>query len=1239
MESNNSVHIIIDGKTCLGAPGETILTVARRYGIDIPTLCYDPRLPPYGSCLVCAVEVKGMAKLPLACTALISEGMEVTTDNPKVFAARKNALELLLSNHYADCRGPCYDACPADVDVQGYLALANQGKYLEALALIRQTNPLPLVCGRVCVRYCEANCRRQDVDNKVAINFIKRYCTDLEYDNLDAPVVAAKNGRKVAVIGGGPAGLTAAYFLAKWGYTVKIFDTQPKLGGMVRYGIPDYRLPQDLLDKEINYLLAHGIEVQTNIRLGRDITLDGLKADGFDAIYLAMGCQAAKSMRVKGEDTPGVLGGVEFLDQVNKEGPMEMKGHVVVVGGGNTAIDAARTSLRCGASKVSILYRRTLAEMPADPEEIEDAIDEGIDIQYLVAPLEVLSQDGYLKSIRVQQMRLGEPDESGRRRPVPVEGGEQEIPCNYIIAAIGQDAVLDSLKGNAMGDVETTRWNTIVADEQTFATGIAGVFAGGDVHLGPKAAVDAIGAGRKAAKVMDVWLSKGELKPAYTEFLSKKKNLGDIPQSFLDTFEKSERAKSRKDPAESRAATFQEMDHGITGEQAACETSRCMVCGCQSVFTCDLKAYATTYAVNQQRFDGKASKYKVDDRHPYLRYDANKCIVCGRCVRTCSDLVGQSALGFVNRGFDMVVRPALDRPLHETTCISCGNCVESCPTGALEFKLPFPKPGPFATVAYDSVCNHCGTGCAIQFNKRDEDIWWVTATPRDTHTKAELCMRGHFGHRNLLTRNRFIEPFLTAAGSVKTETNLDAAIAAAVKGLTAAAAAHGPKSLAFLVSPKATNEEIFLVRKLAQRLGSPFVASLYDLARTDTKRTLTSMLGATASTLSIETAKKADVIVVINAAVETENPVLAMGLTQAAKRGAALVRISAEPGDLDRFALASLRSKRGSNTVLLKAVAAWMLANGGMDKAFIESRTEGFDAFAQSLTPDLDKAPAATGVPAGDIIELARRISDPQTKVVFVYNVDSTLEKAPGDLQMLADILLLAGKLGVPGSGLLLSHEHSNYQGLSDICPLDDATLETMKAALENGDIKGLFIFGEDMAADETLKKHLDAVPFVAAVDQFFSDTVQQASVGIPGTAYAESEGSVTSLERSVRAFAPVFAPKAGITGFEVLARMYAQATAGQVMDIRKVREAIAAEVPGYGPLAGLAAGSRFFWNETPQGGETLFSSRFLTKSGKATFCPVPDDGPGVVRVKIPFSGIDRLAVAMKAAVKEGKTL
>lgn len=389
------INITINGQKLTADPDRTILEIAHQNDIDtIPTLCFDPKLPPFGSCFLCVVEVAGMARLLPACATKPWEGMDIQTRSPKVVDARKTCLELLVSNHYADCFGACRLNCPADVDIQGYLSLTHLGKYHEAVRLIKEKNPFPSVCGRVCTRKCELGCRRKLVDDAVGIDYVKRFVSDkdMEDDDMWRPETKPRNGKKVAIIGGGPAGLTCAYYLALEGFEPTVYEALPELGGMLRYGIPEYRLPKRVLDKEIKWITDLGVEVHTNTALGPKFTIDDLMNSGFKAVFVGLGAQLAKSMGVVNEHVKRVLGGVDFLREVGLDKAPKVHGRVVVVGGGNTAIDAARTSLRLGAKEVVILYRRTRQEMPANEIEIVAAEEEGIQIHYLAAPVKVNSR-------------------------------------------------------------------------------------------------------------------------------------------------------------------------------------------------------------------------------------------------------------------------------------------------------------------------------------------------------------------------------------------------------------------------------------------------------------------------------------------------------------------------------------------------------------------------------------------------------------------------------------------------------------------------------------------------------------------------------------------------------------------------------------------------------------------------------------------------------------------------------
>ena len=399
-------------------------------------------------------------------------------------------------------QAPCTLTCPAKINVQGYVQLIKDGKYEEAVKLIMDRLPLPGVLGRVCPHPCEEECRRATVDQPVSICNLKRFASDqVDWKAMKVPTEKARP-EKVAVIGSGPAGLACAYNLARKGYRPTIFEALPVTGGMLRVGIPDYRLPKNILDQEIDNILSLGVELKLNTAIGKDFTLDSLFADGYKAVFLGTGCHVGMKMNVPDEDAKGVMQGVDFLRQYVLKQPFELGKNVAVIGGGNVAIDVACTALRLG-SKVTLVYRRTRDEMPAHPWEVEQACSEGVENMYLTAPVAVVTENGKAKALKCQKMELGEPDASGRRRPVPVAGSEFDLPVDMIIPAIGQRANTKYLEGSG---VKLTKWGTVEVDEATYATSRPGIFAAGDLQAGPWIAIGAVAGGMDAAESIDRYL-------------------------------------------------------------------------------------------------------------------------------------------------------------------------------------------------------------------------------------------------------------------------------------------------------------------------------------------------------------------------------------------------------------------------------------------------------------------------------------------------------------------------------------------------------------------------------------------------------------------------------------------------------------------------------------------------------------------------------------------------------------
>ena len=487
--------------------------------------------------------------------------------------------KILHFNQYSECLAPCQQKCPAQIDIPAYIEHIREGRFREAILTIKERNPLPLSCGRVCPHPCEDVCRRGIEDEPVAINHLKRYVAGWEknrYLHLEVSV-APPTGCKVAVIGGGPAGLSCAYFLRRLGHMVTIYEQMPKLGGMLRYGIPEYRLPKRMLDWDIEGIINLGIEVRTGVKFGEDFGLEFLQAAGFDALFLGVGAWCGRKIGIEGEDLEGVRDGIEFLRQFHLDSMPVVGRHVVVLGGGNTAIDAARSALRLGCEKVILMYRRSREEMPANDVEIRAAEEEGVKMHFLAAPSRILGKEGKVTQIEYIEMRLTDPDSSGRRRPVPIPGSETAMVADTIISAIGQFTNLDFIRqGKTIGSLNITRWNTIDGDEETLQTHIPYVFTGGDCFTGPSIAVEAVGAGRYAACSIHYFLTQGEIRPI------QERQTDLIKETLFDRvegLEKTLRVHPRELKISTRITNFEEVEHTISQHEAIREAKRCLRCG------------------------------------------------------------------------------------------------------------------------------------------------------------------------------------------------------------------------------------------------------------------------------------------------------------------------------------------------------------------------------------------------------------------------------------------------------------------------------------------------------------------------------------------------------------------------------------------------------------------------------------------------------------------------------------
>ena len=478
---------------------------------------------------------------------------------------------------------PCTNACPSHLDIPGYVEKIRFGRTDDSLGIVLRDCPLPGTIGRVCVRPCESNCRRALLDEPISIKYLKRFAADEERAAGNAPAekAAAEKKEKVAIIGAGPAGLSCAYYLGLRGYKATIFESLPEPGGMAAVGIPDYRLPRPVLRGEVARMERLGAEIRYNVNVGRDISLADLTKQGYKAVFIGVGAPESSEMRCEGEDAgyQCFMTGVEFLRRVAfGERPIEGK-KILVIGGGNVAMDCVRSALRLGFTDVNLVYRRTEAEMPADPSEVQEAREEGVKIHFLLAPVRIHAKEGKVTGLECQKMELGEPDESGRRRPVPIEGSNFIIETDAIVPAIGQICVVDCVLPEKT-QAEMTRYKTLVVDEMTFQSGEPHIFGGGDCITGPATLIGALAAGKKAAAHIAQYLETGKCQPSETDWMEKTfETLGVYDEGEKMPFPGHTRCAHPPvlDP-EVRIQSFDEVEATLSPSQAVHEAERCLRC-------------------------------------------------------------------------------------------------------------------------------------------------------------------------------------------------------------------------------------------------------------------------------------------------------------------------------------------------------------------------------------------------------------------------------------------------------------------------------------------------------------------------------------------------------------------------------------------------------------------------------------------------------------------------------------
>ncbi|EGQ8025229.1 formate dehydrogenase subunit alpha [Vibrio vulnificus] len=1182
------IQIVIDGKYRIVEAGQTVLQAAKVCGVEIPSLCGMNRSGEKIPCDLCVVEVESGGPRR-ACELEVYNGLTVKTQSEALSAHRKQALNRIMSDHYADCEAPCKTACPAGVDIQSYLYHIAQNDHQKAIEVIKRTLPMPLSIGRVCPAFCESECRRSLVDDAIAIRQLKRHAADADLAAQEAytPEKKADKNKRVAIVGSGPGGLTAGYYLTNEGYQVDVFEAMPQAGGWLRYGIPEYRLPKSILDKEIELMCRNGMTIHTDKKLGRDISLSQLSQD-YDAVCLAVGASKAVAMDYPGSDLDGCYLGVDYLKDFVTEQRFITGKKVAVIGGGNTAIDCARTAVRTGAD-TTLIYRRTRDEMPAENYEIEEAEHEGVKFHFLTNPAENIADEyGRVCSVKLEKMALGAPDASGRRRP-EATGEYFTEAFDTVIAAVSQQADLSFMQGEAL-TLPLTRWNTADANPETMHSGTGNIFSIGDFRRGPATAVEAVADGRIAAQAIDRFfdgdMENIPLKPFNSRKEQKLKQVDPLHFSHL---QKVARTIMPELTSQQREQSFEEVELGFDNAEAMAEAARCLECGCQVNTSCDLRDYATEYGAEQHfhysvnikshdewqalRQNDPRHKYPIDHSSEFIVFDANRCISCGQCIQACREQSVQGVLSFMylEKGRP-VVRPDC-RPnfggqgvmMGDSRCVQCGACVQACPVGAMTDGRDRSQGRETLLKKVDTICTYCGVGCKLTMHVDEaaNQIRYVEGAHSPVN-EGMLCVKGRYGFDFVASEERLTTPLIRKDGWLQ-PASWQEAIRLIADKFSTIKQDFGGRALAGFSSAKTTNEDNYAFQKFMRReLGTNNVDHCARLCHASTVTGLEASLGSGAMTNDIPSIKHSDVIFIIGSDTSAAHPVIASHIKQAVRHhGARLIVADPKRIGMADHAELYLAHRPGTDVMLINGVMQQIIKNGWYDMEYIEERVDGFDTMLQEvMSPaySLDKVELVTGVKADDIFAMARMIGTAKRTAVY-YSMGITQHTTGHDnVRSIANLQLLCGNIGIEGGGINPLRGQSNVQGACDMGALPNnypgyqkvynplvrekfviewdaphlsaepgLTLTEIIDGACRRDVRALYVMGENPVLSDPNQAHviegLEALDFLVVQDIFLTETAQYADVVLPSCSFAEKSGHFTNTERRVQRISPAVNP------------------------------------------------------------------------------------------------------------------
>jgi len=1114
-----SIRIKINGKEVTAQEGSTIFQAAQSAGIEIPSLCHDIKLSPGRNCGLCVVCVNGQDQVK-ACETAVSEGMDIVTENDELTKTRRDALDTLLSSHRGDCIAPCRKKCPAHSDCQGYAGLIAEGFFDEAARLLKTSYPIPSSLGRVCPHPCEDVCRRGLLEGPVSLAALKQFAgdADLSKDSPYIPERKASSGKSVAVVGSGPAGLTAAWMLNISGHKVTVFEAMPEAGGMLRYGIPEFRLPKEVLGREIDTIERSGVEIKCNRRVNKE-SFEKIRRD-FDAVFLAVGAWTSQPLHIPGEELPHVISGLELLEKASVGETIELGKHVAVVGGGNTAIDAVRTAARVpGVEKVSMIYRRSREQMPALDEEVKEAEREGAILHFLKSPVEIKA-DGNGLSVKLQIMELGEKDASGRRRPVPAEGKTEEFSCDTLIAAVGQ-----KLSPGIPGDVLLGR-NGAIETGAGMETSIPGVFAGGDdAGAGPGLAVEAVGDGQKAAAAIDCYL-RGEA------YVPEEPSYAEQDDLTAEDFSYAERKERTEGP--------------LTEEQAKIEGSRCLECGCLDYYSCRLLSYAREYGMVFHN-DMTLPHETVDRRQPYIFRDPNKCIACGLCVRVCKEIMGYGCWEMEETDGKRTVHIAKNGTLPEAYCISCGQCVEHCPTGALTPRNPRTKSVPLPPEKMYNTCNYCGVGCRVEVSHYGDKPLEVEPVYGGSLDANVLCCHGRYGWHTAMGDRDLKAPMVRKNQSFM-NADWKEAYGAALDGVRRIQEKYGQDSVGVLIADRMTSEEIYQSQRLADALGtkSVYSANIYDGGVED-------VFGLDGSTNLYQELSGTDCVLVVAADVPSYYAMLALPVQEAKFCHGAKLLVAAADGWNGFNFIADRRAVMEDDTRFLKE-----MIKDCIDAGYVPQNARGFDELKESLE-DV--------VPGDEAKAFAEDYRNAANAMIMIDRERASRETA----KLVCELAVVCGKIGRPHSGVIQMLQHNNTQTVSFM--RIRSNMENLLSDIRSGKIKGMILAEQYIPDDEAVK----LLEFTVLLDSAKGPAFDYADVFLPMPGYGSYNGTYVSAEGRVQKVNRIFSIPSGKDGWQVLDEMTEVFGGKALGSLQKIQASLSERFPDYGPC--LQHGMDFICN------------------------------------------------------------